>query len=158
MAMIGRFSAFGLSRSSSIASRIRVAKAYASSRPTCPSRTQGNRLSGFGTTQRNIAVSRHTCASTVSTEPESPVRGWSFLVSAWNQVLPRNPTYSLIVRLLESRLGSTALAGSLDQSVSRYQGLRYVHGIVGPVRFCAAQVYRRARTCEPLMRSRQHCP
>ena len=122
------------------------------------SRTHGNRLSGFGTTQRSTAVSRPTCASALVPSPGSPVRGWSFPVNAWNQVLPRNPTYfrSSCTSLESPRPHSSRR--SVDQSVPRYQVLRRVHGMLEPVRFCAAQRYRRARTCEPPMRSRRYCP
>src|ERR1700758_3277346 len=77
-------------------SRILAAKVYACSTPTSPWQAQGNRLSGSGTTQINLAFSLPINASATSTEGGSPGIGVSWPVRALNQTRPRIPVNLLI--------------------------------------------------------------
>src|SRR3984957_16742064 len=132
IAMMGRFASRGLSRSSAITSRTWVARVNASSSPTCPSRTQGKRLSLSGTTQRKRADSFPTAAVVASTEFGSPLFGVSLSVRALNHALPRNPTCSFIAHLL---WGQPTVAAMLqDRSGWTYRALRYERDRVPPAR------------------------
>src|SRR3984885_14707818 len=130
--MMGRFASRGLSRSSAITARTWVARVNASSSPTCPSRTQGKRLSLSGTTQRKRADSSPTAAVVASTECGSPLFGVSLPVRALNHALPRNPTCSFIAHLLWDWPNVAAML--TDLSSWTYQAPLYERDRVPPAR------------------------
>src|SRR5271168_3974868 len=140
--MMGRFASRGLSRSLEITARTWVARVNASSSPTCPSRTQGKRLSLSGTTQTKRVDSFPIAAVVASTEFGSPLFGVSLPVRALNHALPRNPTCSFIAHLPLSQ--STVAATLPGLSGWTYRAPLYERDKVPPARSGAFP----ARLCE----------